>query len=76
MVRYDGCRLLRFVPSVDAAQLFPLRMMFALAVDNIYGEYRTGDTDIYVSSGFSDWAFPLRSEANCSYEVIHLSPAE
>ena len=57
---------------VHAAQLFPLKSVYLLAVDNIYGDYHTGDTDIYVSSGISGWCFPLRSEAHCNYEVINL----
>ena len=58
---------------VHAGQLFPLRWLYALAVDNIYGDYVSGDTDIYVSSGISGWCFPLRSEAHCCYEVITLT---
>ena len=57
---------------VHAAQLFPLRLVYTLAVDNIYGDYRSGNTYIYVSSGFSGWCFPLRSESHCNYEVIIL----
>ena len=55
-----------------AAQLSPLSLIYPLAVDHIYGDYREGDTDIYVSSGISGWCFPLRSEAHCHYEVINL----
>ena len=58
--------------NVHAGQLFPLSLLYPIAVDNIYGEYRSGDTDIYASSGFSGWCFPLRSEAHCNYEVITL----
>ncbi len=57
---------------VHAAQLFPLRLLYTLAVDNICGKYRSGNTDIYVSPGISGWAFPLRSESHCRYEVINL----
>lgn len=57
---------------VHAGQLFPLRWMYPLAVDHICDDYRAGDTDLYVTSGFSDWCFPLRSESHCHYEVIEL----
>ena len=57
---------------VHAAQLFPLSFIYSLAVDNIYGDYRSENIDIYVSSGISGWCFPLRSEAHCNYEVINL----
>lgn len=57
---------------VHAGQLFPLRLIYEPVVDNIYGGFRSGNTEIYVSSGFSGWCFPLRSEAHCHYEVINL----
>ena len=57
---------------VHAGQLFPLREVYPLTVQNIYGDYRYGDTELYVSAGFSGWCFPLRSEAHCHYEVINL----
>ena len=57
---------------VHAGQLFPLKEVYPLAVHNIYGDYRCGDTELYVSAGFSGWCFPLRSEEHCHYEVINL----
>lgn len=57
---------------VHAAQLFPLSLVYPIAVDHIYGDYHSGNTDIYVSAGISGWCFPLRSEAHCYYEVINL----
>ena len=57
-----------------AGQFFPLRYVYMLAVDNIYGDYRVGDTDLYVTSGITGWYFPFRTEAHCNYEVITLQP--
>lgn len=57
-----------------AGQIFPLRYVYRLGVRNIYGEYKLGETILYVSSGMSGWYFPFRTEANCNYEVITLSP--
>lgn len=57
-----------------AGQVFPLRYVYKLGVRNIYGEYKRGDTILYVSPGISGWYFPFRTEANCNYEVITLSP--
>lgn len=60
---------------IHAAQLFPLRLLYLIALDEVYGDYRFDETtDIYVSSGMSGWGFPLRSEAACNYEVIELIP--
>lgn len=61
---------------VHAGQLFPLRWIYHFEVQNIYGEYRVGNTDLYVSSGISGWCFPLRSEEHCHYEVIDLIKEE
>lgn len=58
-----------------AGQFFPLRYVYRLGVNNIYGEYRINTTDIYVSSGIAGWYFPFRTEAHCNYEVINLSGA-
>lgn len=55
-----------------AGQFFPLRYVYRIGVNNIYGEYRLGDTDLYVSSGITGWYFPFRTEAHCNYEVIDL----
>ena len=57
-----------------AGQFFPLQYVYRLAVTNIYGNYRLGDTDIYVTSGISGWYFPFRTVARCNYEVITLIP--
>ena len=59
---------------VHAGQLFPLQYVYRFGVNNIYGDYRLGDTDIYVSSGITGWYFPFRTEAHCNYEIINLEP--
>lgn len=56
-----------------AGQFFPLRYVYRLGVNNIYGDYKLGGTDLYVSSGITGWYFPFRTEAHCNYEVITLS---
>ena len=57
-----------------AGQFFPVQYVYRLGVDNIYGDYRRGDTDLYVSSGITGWYFPFRTAAHCNYEVITLMP--
>lgn len=58
-----------------AGQLFPLRLLYTLFGYDAYGDYRYGDTDLYVSSGIAGWYLPLRTEAGCHYEVVNLIPA-
>ena len=56
-----------------AGQLFPLKMLYALAGLNVVGDYHIGDFDLYVSPGVSGWYLPLRNESHCYYEVFELS---
>ncbi len=53
-------------------QFFPLQYVYRFGVNNIYGDYRLGGTDLYVSSGVSGWYYPLRTAARCNYELITL----
>lgn len=57
-----------------AGQLFPLRWLYAL-IGYVYGEYSVGDAKLVVSSGTCGWRMPLRTEAQCHYDVITLKPA-
>ena len=57
-----------------AGQFFPLQYVYRLSVNNIYGDYKVGSTDLYVSSGIAGWYFPFRTVAHCNYEVINLDP--
>ncbi len=57
-----------------AGQFFPLRLIYQFAVPAIDGDYQIGDTIVHVSAGFGGWYFPFRTEAQCEYSVITLSP--
>jgi hypothetical protein len=57
-----------------AGQLFPLRWLYTIAGLNTVGEYKIGETILYVSPGIAGWYLPLRNESHCHYEVITLSP--
>ena len=57
-----------------AGQFFPLQYVYRISVNNIYGDYKVGSTDLYVSSGITGWYFPFRTVARCNYEVITLMP--
>lgn len=58
-----------------AGQFFPLQYVYRVAVNNIYGYYKCGDTDLYVSSGISGWYFPFRTVARCNYVIVTLKPS-
>lgn len=55
-----------------AGQLFPLQLVFNLAGYNSYGYYHIGNTTMYVSSGYSGWKFPFRTEEHCQYLNVTL----
>ena len=57
-----------------AGQLFPLKTIYNLGGFNAYGKYHHGDTDVFVSSGFSGWGVPLRTEVRSEYVVVNLVP--
>ena len=68
--------VLQLSGHTHAGQFFPLQYVYRLGVDNIYGKYRRGDTDVYVTSGIAGWYFPFRTVARCNYEVITLEPQD
>ena len=55
-------------------QYFPIGFDLGLFVHNVYGEYQKGDTHLFVTSGFSGWHDPFRTQKHCNYEVIRLVP--
>lgn len=56
-----------------AGQLFPLRLIYSLAVYS-YGEYHYNNSILNVSSGASGWQNPIRTDVGCQYEIITLKP--
>ncbi|MBQ6267849.1 MAG: metallophosphoesterase [Clostridia bacterium] len=58
-----------------AGQLFPLGVFYPL-IGYCYGDYTEGDAVMNVSAGACGWRMPLRTQAGCHYEVIHLTPAD
>ena len=57
-----------------AGQLFPLQLLCRLTGLDSKGAYTYGDAQLYVSSGFSGWHFPFRTDSHCHYEVVTLLP--
>ena len=58
-----------------AGQFFPLQFIYNIAGYDAYGWYKVGDTDVFVSSGFSGWGVPFRTEGQSEYVVMDLLPA-
>ena len=53
-----------------AGQLWPLSIVYTLAGYDNLGEYRYGDTVLYVSPGEAGWQMPFKTQAQCRYEVF------
>ena len=41
-----------------------------------YGTYREGSAELFVSSGFAGWGYPVRTEKHCEYVSVTLAPAK
>ena len=59
-----------------AGQVWPVGVLSELAGVLNYGEYQKGDCKVIVSSGFTGWGYPIRTEAHCEYVVINIEGAE
>ncbi|MCI8464773.1 MAG: hypothetical protein HFI63_02770 [Lachnospiraceae bacterium] len=55
-----------------AGQIWPIGVCSELFGTLNYGEYQEGDCRIIVSSGFTGWGYPFRTEEHCEYVVITL----
>lgn len=53
-------------------QIWPVGVLSELAGILNYGKYQIGDSNVIVSSGFTGWGYPIRTEKNCEYVVIDL----
>lgn len=59
-----------------AGQVWPIGVLSELAGILNYGEYQKGDCTVIVSSGFTGWGYPIRTEAHCEYVVINIEGTE
>lgn len=59
-----------------SGQFFPLRFVYGLIGMDAYGEYKYGDSILYVSPGASGWRIPFRTEGKSCFEVVTLKPVE
>ncbi len=53
-------------------QFLPLNLITELVGSPTYGNYTFGSCQLYVSSGFAGWGYPLRTAAHCEYLVLTL----
>lgn len=53
-------------------QIWPVGLVTRLMGDLTYGEYHAGDCTVIVSSGFTGWGYPIRTQGHCEYVIIEL----
>lgn len=58
-----------------AGQIWPVGVLSELAGILNYGEYQEGACKVIVSSGFTGWGYPIRTEEHCEYVVINIESA-
>ncbi len=56
-----------------AGQLWPVGIFTELTGGFNYGEYQKENCTVIVSSGFTGWGYPIRTEEHCEYVVINVN---
>ena len=56
-----------------AGQIWPLGTLRRLIGNYIYGEYKKDNTTLVITSGFTGWGYPFRTEESCEYVVIKIN---
>lgn len=55
-----------------AGQIWPVGVLSELTGVLNYGEYQKADCRVIVSSGFTGWGYPIRTEGRCEYVMISI----
>ena len=55
-----------------AGQIWPVGVISEWTGTLNYGRYQRGDCQIIVSSGFTGWGYPVRTQEHCEYVVIDI----
>lgn len=56
-----------------AGQLWPIGVLSELTGVLNYGEYQEENCKVIVSSGFTGWGYPIRTEEHCEYVLINVT---
>lgn len=56
-----------------AGQIWPVGLLSELTGVLNYGEYQEGNCKVIVSSGFTGWGYPFRTEGHCEYVILKLT---
>lgn len=53
-----------------AGQIWPVGVFTEWTGGLNYGEYYVGGCEVIVSSGFTGWGYPIRTQGHCEYVLI------
>ena len=57
-----------------AGQIWPLGLIIKLFQNKyVYGEYKIDNSYLVVSSGFTGWGYPIRTEKHCEYVIVNIN---
>lgn len=56
-----------------AGQIWPVGVISEWMGTLNYGAYRKGDCQVIVSSGFTGWGYPVRTQEHCEYVVVDIA---
>lgn len=57
-----------------AGQIFPVGLITEAFFGLNYGKYQQDGCSVVVSSGFTGWGFPVRTQGKCEYVLIRIGP--
>lgn len=58
-----------------AGQIFPVGLFTSLSGGYNYGEFHERNCTLIVSSGFTGWGYPIRTQGHCEYVLVDILPA-
>lgn len=56
-----------------AGQIWPVGIISEIIGILNYGKYQIGSCNVIVSSGFTGWGYPVRTEEHCEYVVVNVN---
>ncbi len=59
-----------------AGQIWPVGLFIQCFSRLNYGHYEVGSCDVYISSGFAGWAYPIRTSEHCEYVILDILSGE
>ena len=56
-----------------ARQIWPIGLFYTMMGAYNYGNYQINNMNLVVSSGFTGWGYPIRTEKHCEYVIININ---